>query len=506
LPVNALFLLYLIGTTYHIYPTPHEPHTCCYTKLLAWKALLELKTRSLQSNDLIFPNVDGKGVPKLLEELTQPRVQGFLDTFTSDIVGTRRGRFTTHCFRRGGAQHRFMFARHKWSLKAIKWWGGWSDGERTGTIMRYLLDEFVRYESGYSDMLSPDRDDSRHALFMGEGGSTELAVTPKSLEVELNSIKSVLMDALDHKFALMKLEMTHQGQQIVNRISTILAKKITVERIGTPDRLLVPFHELCNQEEPCHPEPVIMAPPHAPVSSAPGPLDVRPLAPKIPDAKDWLDCVKQWRYGDPSKNLHSPLVDWNAEMRKTDPQRYSQRKLIGEEFKRLNFSEAGMFAEHGLAVGTIKGLMQAIRDKNKRREAKENEDKDREETQRLKEASGLAISDLDAAHPDPIIAQEPTMFQELTAAQEPAVTQETTMAQEEEEEEEEDEPALIRGRTREKQVAVVKEIERTQGEEGREGIEGEQQKGKISSTRRRQASTQKSFGSPRRSKRVKTGN
>ena len=126
--------------------------------------------------------------------------------------------------------------------------------------MRYLLDEFVRYESGYSDMLAPDRDDSRHALFMGGGGAADLVVTPRSLEVELNSIRSTLMDALDHKFALMKLEITHQGQQTVNRISTIIAKQIPAERVGTPERPLVPSHELRDQEELYHPEPVSMPP------------------------------------------------------------------------------------------------------------------------------------------------------------------------------------------------------------------------------------------------------
>jgi hypothetical protein len=57
-----------------------------------------------------------------------------------------------------------MFAKEKWSLKAMKWWGGWTEGEGTGTIMRYLLDEYNRYELGFSDMLSPVRQDSRHAV------------------------------------------------------------------------------------------------------------------------------------------------------------------------------------------------------------------------------------------------------------------------------------------------------------------------------------------------------
>ena len=39
--------------------------------------------------------------------------------------------FTTHCFRRGGAQYRFMFAPvgQRWTLARIRWWGGWAQGE-----------------------------------------------------------------------------------------------------------------------------------------------------------------------------------------------------------------------------------------------------------------------------------------------------------------------------------------------------------------------------------------
>jgi len=39
--------------------------------------------------------------------------------------------FTTHCFRRGGAQYRFQFAPlgQRWTLARVRWWGGWAQGE-----------------------------------------------------------------------------------------------------------------------------------------------------------------------------------------------------------------------------------------------------------------------------------------------------------------------------------------------------------------------------------------
>ncbi|KAG0051948.1 hypothetical protein BGZ83_003167 [Gryganskiella cystojenkinii] len=493
------------GNAYHIYPTPHEPDTCCYTKLLAWKALLELKTRNLQSDDFIFPNVDGKGVPKVLEELTQPRVQGFLDTFTKSTAGARKGKFTTHCFRRGGAQHRFMFAREKWSLKAIKWWGGWSADERTGTIMRYLLDESVRYVTGYSDMLAPDRDDSRHALFMGERESSGQVDTPRSLEAELTSIKNAIMDALDHKLALLKLELTHQGQQIVSRVGTVITKQFTAEMIGnlgsrstttvcTSDQPLGPRHELCDQGEQCHPEHAIIIPPTAAVSSDSVFPHERPVAPKIPDAKDWVDCVNQWRYGDPDKNLNVPLADWNPAMRKTAPAMYSNRKLIADEFQRLNYSEKSMESEHGSALRTIKALMISIRKKAKARETNEQEDKEQGKKQKQKEVSVVATINSDTDFLIPAVTQVPTVAHVPKVIQQPAVALE--------QEEEDDEPPLIRGRTKEQYDTGMEEEETEQARENEEGREKEN-KTRTSSTRRRQASSQKPSNSPRRSKRVK---
>lgn len=52
----------------------------------------------------------------------------------SGVLDGRNGKFTTHCFRRGGAQYRFMWAGQKWSLKAVKWWGGWSSNENVRQI------------------------------------------------------------------------------------------------------------------------------------------------------------------------------------------------------------------------------------------------------------------------------------------------------------------------------------------------------------------------------------
>ncbi|KAF9143940.1 hypothetical protein BGX20_007072, partial [Mortierella sp. AD010] len=181
----------LKANIYEIHPQSDEPDCCCYTKLSAWLQWLEKHSRTLTDEDLVFPSIDKRGRPKIGEEISQSRVLTLLESFSKAaglLDGKTNGKYTTHCFRRGGAQHRFMFTKNKWSLKALKWWGGWSERDGSSTIMRYLLEEVTRYETGFGDMLSPVRNDARHTNLMGEQGSQDdEVVTQQTLAMSLET-------------------------------------------------------------------------------------------------------------------------------------------------------------------------------------------------------------------------------------------------------------------------------------------------------------------------------
>jgi hypothetical protein len=69
--------------------------------------------------------------------------------------------FTSHTFRRAGAQYRFMFAspKRRWSLRMVKWWAGWTQNESAETLVRYLLDQTASGEDNQlADCLAPDRE------------------------------------------------------------------------------------------------------------------------------------------------------------------------------------------------------------------------------------------------------------------------------------------------------------------------------------------------------------
>jgi hypothetical protein len=118
---------------YHIPPDPDHPEMDCYLHLGQWlDHLCMVSSRPLLSNDFVFPAIASTNLVKLGEPTSRSGIEALLDLVVkrSSIMAGRSGRFTTHCFRQGGAQYRFMWAEQKWSLKAVKWWGGWSSSEQ----------------------------------------------------------------------------------------------------------------------------------------------------------------------------------------------------------------------------------------------------------------------------------------------------------------------------------------------------------------------------------------
>ena len=100
------------------------------THLPRWKALLEAQIgRKLEADDFLFPYIAPNGLIHIKRAMSYSSLQALLTKF-SQGAGVEK-HYTTHCFRRGGAQYRFMFAPigKRWSLSRIRWWGGWAVGE-----------------------------------------------------------------------------------------------------------------------------------------------------------------------------------------------------------------------------------------------------------------------------------------------------------------------------------------------------------------------------------------
>jgi hypothetical protein len=118
------------------YDIPHQPSNLaldCFTHTSNWVSHLTREMqRPLQKEDFLFPTLASTGKLKVGTSVGRSEIEKMLEFYVrgAGLLDGRCGKFTTHCFRRGGAQWCFMWRPdRKWSLKAVKWWGGWAETE-----------------------------------------------------------------------------------------------------------------------------------------------------------------------------------------------------------------------------------------------------------------------------------------------------------------------------------------------------------------------------------------
>lgn len=89
---------------------------------------------AMRAEEFLFPVVGRTTVIlQLGEPLSHDQVQKSLD---AAVKGAKiEEKFSTHCFRRGSAQYRFMSSPlgERWSLHCVQFWGGWAEGEQVST-------------------------------------------------------------------------------------------------------------------------------------------------------------------------------------------------------------------------------------------------------------------------------------------------------------------------------------------------------------------------------------
>ncbi|KAG0084273.1 hypothetical protein BGZ92_010020 [Podila epicladia] len=179
------------ANVYEIYSQPDEPHICFVTKLLAWlQWMARDMDRPPQDEDFLFPQLTSDGGIQHDKPFSATQFSNLLNKYARNagLMDHRYNLLDTHCFRRGGAQHRLMYAQDLWPFKAIKWWGGWSERESAEKIIEYLLDEF-QYETKFGDMLAPQGSKTR-----GHSGTArhpaEVMVMKAHLERTIKSMES----------------------------------------------------------------------------------------------------------------------------------------------------------------------------------------------------------------------------------------------------------------------------------------------------------------------------
>nr|GAT46595.1 predicted protein [Mycena chlorophos] len=353
----------LRGGIFKISNQPDLPACNAYYWLLEWRQYLEkvILGRSLEPDDYIFPAIGANGVVQVGEHVEHAEVQKLITQWTTGAkLAVGHGKFTTHCFRRGGAQYRFMFAPvgKRWTLR------------QRDTLIKYLLDELQSYEEDCSTLLFPSHPDQTKS-FLGEATS----VGPATFDHVQNSTQSihVRFDRLEHATErLLNMQYppaTHhvplpagycppfshpyflpppppllQHQQQIPQWPPQAQPAMQWPRPSTQ-----PMRAATRTRSPTRtPSPVLPPPQH---------MGQGPFVPDIPvmladgskshDADSWRIVVRHWRDGDPAHGLHTPLKDWPPEWLKTryrrNAQKYGNRKWIALEFLKVHDGDEESF-------------------------------------------------------------------------------------------------------------------------------------------------------------------
>ncbi|KAF9390091.1 hypothetical protein CPB97_009988 [Podila verticillata] len=249
------------ANVYEIYLQPEEPHSCCATHLHAWIQQLELKKgQKLPPNEYLFPDLGDNDHIQQEKPFSVTQVSDQLNKYAMDtgIMDHRYNRLDTHCFRRGGAQHR-LSAQDPWPFKAIKWWGGWSEREHAEKILEYLWDD-LQYEASFGDIMSPLGSKAR--VHAGTARlPAETMVTRECLKYTIRSIES------RHTAAVAKIEkgvqelrqqnMEFRRESIEWRSAINLQLEKVVHMLSSPaqDPPRCPFQQPDQSQQPSqHPE------------------------------------------------------------------------------------------------------------------------------------------------------------------------------------------------------------------------------------------------------------
>ncbi|KAF9223299.1 hypothetical protein BS17DRAFT_880530 [Gyrodon lividus] len=165
---------------------------------------------TLAPDGCVFPVMGANGIVHPRKPLSHDTIQKWINEAVDD-AGIP-GFFSTHCFRRGGAQYHFMFAPvgQCWTLAKVHWWGGWAEQEQRNTLIHYLLDKLYAYKADYSNALAPIQQELDQSL-VGEAAlvqpmsTEELRMVHSSVTVNMQELQADMDNIAQSVCALVEI-------------------------------------------------------------------------------------------------------------------------------------------------------------------------------------------------------------------------------------------------------------------------------------------------------------
>ncbi|EPQ55141.1 hypothetical protein GLOTRDRAFT_27428, partial [Gloeophyllum trabeum ATCC 11539] len=337
------------GRTYEIHAQPKTPEICMRTHLSRWLRLREkVLGRRMTEEEYVFPHISPNGLIHTSQALNHDVVQKTLDDFAKQ-AGLDKN-FSTHSFRRGGAQYRFIWAPigQRWSLARVRWWGGWSEGERTDTLIRYLLDEITALENEHGDALAPVQT-RRDLTFNGED-SLAAPVTVAEHREHADSLDRKLDSFITFFVAYLHGNGPSPPMTAPTMAASSSHSSVSPSVLPVPPIIMSPTHTLGSagsqslQEHIAVPLTTVSnqtqseRPPRRVRSKRSVPSVPQASIPDLPrGAAGWKVAVRQWEEVDPLTGY--ALKDWpkswyTGGMRLVNQQKRFTRRIITEAFVR----------------------------------------------------------------------------------------------------------------------------------------------------------------------------
>ncbi|KAJ2989682.1 hypothetical protein HDV02_004823 [Globomyces sp. JEL0801] len=210
---------------------------------------------------------------------------------------------TTHTFRRGGCQYRFIYSPKPWRFDMCRAWGGW-EGDSVDTMMKYLLEETVSIENGFKYYLKPNYAMNRNGD-INTRTETEETLT---LQDQINSINGSLALLTSKINALLEMGTNSNSLPTVSIVNTDppLLTQDASSTVQATDNFISSAPQVCGSSQN--------------------------LSRRKDVAKQcYKDIYQLWHHGDTISNI-KPLKEFSsAEKRAYGSSTYSNRKQIAEE-------------------------------------------------------------------------------------------------------------------------------------------------------------------------------
>ncbi|KAF6751254.1 hypothetical protein DFP72DRAFT_816725 [Ephemerocybe angulata] len=365
--------LSLDGHMYNVYRQESTPAVDLFNRLHEWKDFYEthLLRRPLEPEDYMFPTMNTDNLTVSSDTpITHQAAQKLITVMATNAGLTKAETYTTHCFRRGGAQHRFMYAPEgqRWTMARIHWWGGWAEKESGLTLMRYLLDELNSYEHSHQDTLAEDLDAHVHPA-LGQCAPT-WPLYPPFQPAQSHYAYPTVSTATYTPYIIPPLRSSQPQPQ-----PGFVHQETHVHFQSTPYPQPMPH----TQANPAYPYPQVSkispSPPgpstEGPAASTTTPKHFVPRISRTARSRAWEIVLVDWETPQPTR-CPIPLCKWEPEWVRETKQgaHYHIRQVIATEFieiygrSRTSFLEA--YPQH--AKG-LTALYHAIRNRRQDRGA-----------------------------------------------------------------------------------------------------------------------------------------